>query len=63
VSERLVDCRECVRDSCTGCPAWAAFECDLCSRETCQDCVRFRHALWVLQGLLEKPELEAVFWP
>ncbi len=57
------DCGGCDRETCKHCPTWAAFECDLCDRNTCQDCASFEHALLILQGLLEKPELEAVFWP
>ena len=58
-----LDCSECDRGACKHCPVWAAFECDLCNRDTCEDCTSFKYALWVLAGLLEKPEIERVIWP
>lgn len=56
-------CISCGKTTCKTCVYWAAFECDLCRRNSCQGCRLFKYALWVLAGLLEKPELEAVFWP
>ena len=56
-------CASCDMTTCWACPHWATFECDLCNRESCEDCSQFRYAVWVLEGMLEKPELEAVFWP
>lgn len=56
-------CGSCDKTTCRACPLWAVFECELCALDTCENCPSFKYALWVLQGLLERPALEVVFWP
>jgi len=63
VSIRPEPCGSCELTKCNACPHFAAFSCDLCRRESCEDCSVFRYALWTLAGLLESPHLEKVIWP
>lgn len=56
-------CISCEKTTCRACVHWTAFECELCTCEDCQECLSFRYGLWALEGLLKKPELEAVIWP
>lgn len=37
--------------------------CSSCDKTTCEVCPLFLFAMWVLEGLAERPGLEAVLWP
>lgn len=63
MSERSEPCGSCDLTKCSACPHFALFECELCSRDSCEDCSSFQYALWTLAGLLERPEIERVIWP
>lgn len=56
-------CTNCFKQSCSSCPTFAEYRCDLCRHKSCQYCEPFLYLLMVLENLQAKPELEATFWP